>query len=164
MNIHEHSWINVFMNTKFMFYMEMHDDAWKFHEPKLMKFSWIIIHEKIYMNIHEHSWINVFMNTKFMNLNAIHQVFMNSSWRALMNSSWTLVHEQPTKSLMNRAWTVHAFTWTFMNKPWKLMTSWTNFRRGHTNCQSKQCTRNPIFSNPSPPQQKYENQSLISEV
>ena len=35
----------------------------------------------------------------------------------------------------------------------------------HTNCQSKQCTRNRIFSNPSPhPQQKYENQSLISEV
>ena len=35
----------------------------------------------------------------------------------------------------------------------------------HTNCQSKQCTRNPIFSNSlPPPQQKYENQSLISEV
>ena len=57
MNIHEHSWINVFMNTKFMFYMEMHDDAWKFHEPKFMKFSWII---NSWKNLYEYS--RTFMN------------------------------------------------------------------------------------------------------
>ena len=34
----------------------------------------------------------------------------------------------------------------------------------HTNCQRKQCTRNPNIFQPPPPQQKYENQSLISEA
>ena len=34
----------------------------------------------------------------------------------------------------------------------------------HTNGQSKQCTRNLNILQPPPPQQKYENQSLISEA
>ena len=145
----------------------LHGNAWW-----CMKISWT--KGKVY---------EIFMNNKFMkkciwifmNIHELMCLWAQSSWTWMLfiKFSWiaheerwwivhehALVHDQPTKSLMNRAWTAHAFTWTFMNEPWKFMTSWTNFGRGMYISVFTDCKKQSISKEINCAEHEYMNMPL----
>ena len=123
MNIHQHSWINMFMNTKFMNSILIHQN--------FMNSSWRAlwtVHENLFMNSLQNFWWTE--HEPFMHFHERSCIFMNRS-SIFMNRSCIFMNRSCI--FMNRScifMNVHAFSWTFMNRPWKFITSWTNFRRG----------------------------------